>query len=70
MKNKNIEAHEHLGIFSFDNACKTLMLRQFHIEGFLNTQQQFTAIQGAATLVFESVSFENFSSTHFRRNPR
>jgi hypothetical protein len=36
-KNKKGEVHEHSGMFSFDRQRKLLMLRQFHIEGFVNT---------------------------------
>lgn len=30
------EIHEDLGIFSFDRAAKRIVLRQFHVEGFVN----------------------------------
>lgn len=36
-KNKNGEVHEHWGMFSYDKQRKTLVLRQFHIESFVNT---------------------------------
>lgn len=60
-KNPSGEVHEHSGMFSFDRQRKLLVLRQFHIEGFVNTYRQATAT-GEATLVFESESFENFSN--------
>lgn len=61
-KNKNGEIHEHMGMFSYDKARKVLILRQFHIEGFVNTyRQNDTGLpQG---LLFESESFENFSNS-------
>jgi len=31
------EVHEDRGIFSYDKALKKIVLRQFHIEGFVNT---------------------------------
>jgi hypothetical protein len=62
-KNKAGEVHEHWGMFSFDKARKLLVLRQFHIEGFVNTFRQVTAPEGRATLVFESEAFENFSNS-------
>lgn len=60
-QNPKGEVHEHSGMFSFDKARQALMLRQFHIEGFVNTYRQASA-PGAATLVFESEGFENFSN--------
>lgn len=60
-KNKKGEVHEHTGMFSYDRQRKVLMLRQFHIEGFVNTYKQVSD-SGAAKLVFESESFENFSN--------
>jgi hypothetical protein len=35
-KNPKGETHEDAGFFSYDKAAKKLMLRQFHIEGFVN----------------------------------
>jgi len=60
-RNPKGEVHEHSGMFSFDKERKALMLRQFHIEGFVNTFRQASE-PGAATLVFESEGFENFSN--------
>lgn len=60
-KNRKGEVHEHSGMFSYDKQRKVLMLRQFHVEGFVNTYRQ--APDGsAAKLVFESEAFENFSN--------
>ena len=55
------EIHHHRSFFSYDKARKTLMLRQFHEEGFV----LLYALAAGSTpkrLVFESVSFENFSN--------
>jgi len=60
-KNPKGEVHEHSGMFSFDKQRKALMLRQFHIEGFVNTYRQASE-PGAEKLVFESEAFENFSN--------
>ena len=60
-KNKKGEVHEHSGMFSYDKQRKLLMLRQFHIEGFVNTYRQVSPA-GADKLVFESEAFENFSN--------
>jgi hypothetical protein len=62
-KNKAGEVHEHWGMFSFDKARKLLVLRQFHVEGFVNTFRQATPTEGPASLVFESEAFENFSNS-------
>lgn len=62
-KNKSGEVHEHWGIFSYDRLRKLLVLRQFHIEGFVNTYRQVVAAEGGASLVFESEAFENFSNS-------
>jgi hypothetical protein len=60
-KNRKGEVHEHSGMFSYDKQRKLLMLRQFHIEGFVNTYRQVSE-PGAAKLVFESEGFENFDN--------
>ncbi|MFY9511780.1 MAG: hypothetical protein WAQ05_12500 [Rubrivivax sp.] len=60
-KNKKGEVHEHAGMFSYDKQRKLLVLRQFHIEGFVNTYKQVSD-GSAARLVFESEAFENFSN--------
>lgn len=60
-KNKKGEVHEHSGMFSYDRQRKALMLRQFHIEGFVNTYKQVSD-GSAAKLVFESEAFENFNN--------
>jgi hypothetical protein len=35
-KNKKGEAHQDVGLFSFDSGRKRIVLRQFHTEGFVN----------------------------------
>jgi hypothetical protein len=62
-KNKSGEVHEHWGIFSYDKARKLLVLRQFHVEGFVNTYRQVGTEEGSASPVFESEAFENFSNS-------
>jgi len=57
--NKPGELHEHRAIFSYDRARKTIVLRQFHVEGFVNTYRPLSA-PGEQPMVFESESFENF----------
>ena len=61
-KNKKGEVHEHLSYLSYDKVRKLLVLRQFHVEGFVN---QFVFNKEASTptkLVFDSEIFENFSN--------
>ena len=52
------EVHEHRGFFSFDRAKKTVIFRQFHIEGFVN-QYALQATSRPGVLVFVSESIEN-----------
>jgi hypothetical protein len=56
------EIHHHRGFLSFDKSRNTLMLRHFHEEGFINLYALDTDKSRATKLVFESVSFENFSN--------
>lgn len=60
--NKSGEIHEHRSMFSYDKAAKRIVLRQFHIEGFVNTYRQ-TLSEDQTRLVFESEAFENFSNS-------
>jgi len=67
-KNKTGEVHEHWGMFSYDKPRKTLVLRQFHIESFVNTYRRAEPPAGSsAKLVFESESFENFNNAWMAR---
>ncbi len=57
-KNPKGEKHEDEGFFSFDRARKQIVLRQFHVEGFVNTYvQDLDARPG--TVVFISEAIEN-----------
>jgi hypothetical protein len=56
------EVHEHVSMFSFDRLRNVLVLRQFHIEGFVNAYRRVDDPAGAGALVFESESMENLSS--------
>jgi len=40
------EVHEDFGIYSYDRALKKIVLRQFHVEGFLN---EYTLANGQNT---------------------
>jgi len=52
------EVHDHWSFFSHDRARRTLVLRQFHQEGFVN-QYALAAGTTAAGFTFESEGFEN-----------
>jgi hypothetical protein len=56
------EVHEHWSFFSFDKARKKIVLRQLHVEGFVNQFVLSDELSGADKLVFESERFENFSN--------
>jgi hypothetical protein len=57
-KNGNGETHEDRSIFSFDRARKRLVLRQFHIEGFVN-QYVAEVPSKPGFVVFTSEAIEN-----------
>lgn len=61
-QNKSGEVHEHWGFFSYDKMRKLLILRQFHVEGFVNTYRHAGTTGDPDSLVFESEVFENFSN--------
>ena len=57
-KNPKGEIHEHRSFFSFDNARKTVVFRQFHAEGFVN-QYVLEPTTKPGVLVFVSEAIEN-----------
>ena len=59
-KNPTGETHEDLGLMSYDTARKTIIYRQFHIEGFVN-QHVMEPIRDPKTLVFVSEAIENIA---------
>lgn len=61
-KNKKGELHEHQSYISYDKARKALVLRQFHVEGFVNQFVFNRENSTPARLVFDSENFENFSN--------
>ncbi len=56
-KNPKGEVHEDWGMVSYDRSRKRFVLRQFHVEGFVNKYSAAPA--GDGPLVFESESIEN-----------
>jgi hypothetical protein len=57
-KNPKGEIHEHRSFFSFDNARKTVVFRQFHGEGFVN-QFVLEPTTKPGVLVFVTEAIEN-----------
>jgi hypothetical protein len=57
-RNPKGEIHEDEGFFSFDRARKRIVLRQFHVEGFVNQYVQDDE-SAAQELVFTTESIEN-----------
>lgn len=60
-KNPKGELHEDEGFFSFDRIRKRLVLRQFHVEGFVNQYVQDVEAP-ENRLVFTTESIENIPS--------
>jgi hypothetical protein len=57
-KNPKGEVHEDMGVFSFDTGRKTIVFRQFHIEGFVSQYVSDPESTGTR-LVFTTESIEN-----------
>jgi hypothetical protein len=58
-KNPKGEVHEDWGLFSYDRGRKQFVLRQFHVEGFVNQYALDRAASNDKTLVFVTESIEN-----------
>lgn len=58
-KNPKGEVHEDVGFLSFDKAAGKLVLRQFHVEGFVNHYVLDSLSDDGRTLVFTTVAIEN-----------
>jgi hypothetical protein len=58
-QNPKGEIHEDIGYISYDKARKTFVLRQFHIEGFVNQYVIQSISPDGKTIVFISESIEN-----------
>lgn len=59
-RNPNGEEHEDVGYISYDRSRRTFVLRQFHVEGFVNTY--VTEPNSTTPLVFTSEGLENIPS--------
>ena len=58
-KNQKGEVHQDWGLFSYDRIRGKFVLRQFHIEGFVNQYVLDTLSSDGKTFVFLSESIEN-----------
>jgi hypothetical protein len=58
-KNPKGEVHEDWGMFSHDRARKKFVLRQFHVEGFVNQYTVETLAADGKTLSFVTENIEN-----------
>jgi hypothetical protein len=58
-KNPNGEVHEDVGYISYDKARRTFVLRQFHIEGFVNQYTLQSISDDGKKLMFASEAIEN-----------
>jgi hypothetical protein len=58
-KNPKGEVHEDTGFISYDKAAKKLVLRQFHVEGFVNHYVLESISEDRRKIVFVTVAIEN-----------
>ena len=58
-KNPKGEVHEDLGYISYDKRRKTFILRQFHVEGFVNQYKLDSISKDGKTIVFTTEAIEN-----------
>ena len=58
-KNPKGEIHEDWGMISFDKSRKRFVMRQFHVEGFVNQYLNTSTSADGKTIVFTSESIEN-----------
>ena len=55
------EVHQDLGYISYDKSRRTFVLRQFHIEGFVNQYKLDSISPDRKTIVFLSENIENIA---------
>jgi THAP4-like, heme-binding beta-barrel domain len=58
-KNPKGEVHQDIGYISYDKSRRTFVLRQLHIEGFVNQYLLDSLSADGKTMVFESEAIEN-----------
>jgi len=60
-KNTKGEVHQDFGFFSYDKKREKFVLRQFHVEGFVNQYVLDSLSEDGKTLVFVTEKIENIS---------
>jgi hypothetical protein len=55
------EVHEDIGMFSFDRALKKIVLRQFHVEGFVNEYTLDSVSPDGRSFELVTVRIENIA---------
>ena len=66
-KNPKGEVHEDVGFISYDRAAQKLVLRQFHVEGFVNHYVLDRLSEDGRTIVFVTAAIENIPAGWRRR---
>jgi len=66
-KNQKGERHEDWGMFSYDATRKKVVLRQFHVEGFVNQYVLDSTPDDGKELVFVSEAIENIPAGYRAR---
>ncbi|HKP36626.1 MAG TPA: hypothetical protein VJT71_07180 [Pyrinomonadaceae bacterium] len=66
-KNPKGEIHEDWGMISFDKSRKQFVMRQFHVEGFVNQYVNTSTSTDGKTIVFISESIENIPTGYRAR---
>jgi hypothetical protein len=61
-KNPRGEVHEDVGFISYDKAARKLVLRQFHVEGFVNHYALDSVSADGRTIMFVTTAIENIPS--------
>jgi hypothetical protein len=61
------EIHEDIGFISYDGSRKRFVLRQFHVEGFVNTYVSDVIPEGAHVITFTSEAIENIPAGYRSR---
>jgi len=61
------EIHEDVGFISYDGARKRFVLRQFHVEGFVNTYVSDAIPEGTHVITFTSEAIENIPAGYRAR---
>jgi hypothetical protein len=61
-KNPKGELHEDHGFISYDKQRRKFVLRQFHVEGFVNQYVLTSMSANGRTLVFETENIENIAA--------